>query len=75
MTGITDRARLVAFLTTDPRDCGCDEALAVLHVYADLYAADPDLAARDQPAVAAHLAACGPCAEDLVGLLAAITPA
>jgi hypothetical protein len=27
------------FLTTDPRDVGCDEAMAVLHVYVELAAA------------------------------------
>ena len=27
------------FLRTDPRDVGCDEAMAVLHVYVDLMAA------------------------------------
>ena len=28
--------RLERFLRTDPRDVGCDEAMAVLHVYVDL---------------------------------------
>ncbi len=71
---MTDRDRLAAFLSTDPRDGGCDEALALLHAYADAYLQDPDEAARHRPSVAAHLAACGPCAEDLAGLLAAIAP-
>lgn len=69
---MTDLARLLAFLRTDPRDAGCDEALAVLHAYADLYAVDPAAAARAHPAVSVHLDACGPCAEDLAGLLAAV---
>jgi 3-deoxy-D-arabino-heptulosonate 7-phosphate (DAHP) synthase class II len=55
--------RLDRFLRTDPRDVGCDEAMAVLHIYVDLAAAGED---------AAHLAACGPCAEDFAGLLAAV---
>ena len=60
------------FLRTDPRDVGCAEATAILHVYADLIAAGVDAAAR-YPGVAVHLSACGPCGEDFAGLLAAIT--
>jgi len=60
------------FLRTDPRDVGCDEAMAVLHVYADLTDAGGDAAGR-YPGVAAHLAACGPCGEDFAGLLRAVT--
>lgn len=56
------------FLTTDPQDVGCEEAMAILHVYVE----QPDAEARF-PGVAAHLAACGPCAEDFRGLLAAIS--
>jgi hypothetical protein len=63
--------RLGRFLRTDPRDVGCEEAMAVLHIYADLIAAGQDAAGR-YPGVAAHLAACGPCAGDLTGLLAAV---
>jgi hypothetical protein len=59
------------FLRTDPRDVGCEEAMAVLHVYVDLVAAGQDAAAR-YPGVAVHLAACGPCGEDFAGLLAAV---
>jgi hypothetical protein len=29
---------LERFLRTDPRDVGCDEAMAVLHIYVDLVA-------------------------------------
>jgi hypothetical protein len=65
-------AALERFLRTDPADVGCEQAMAVLHVYVDLVAADPD-AARRYPGVAAHLAACGPCCEDFRGLLAAVT--
>jgi hypothetical protein len=63
---------LERFLTTDPRDVGCDEAVAVLHVYVDLVAAGQAAADR-YPGVAAHLAACGPCGDDFAGLLAAVT--
>jgi hypothetical protein len=63
---------LEQFLQTDPRDVGCGEAIAVLHVYVDLIAASEDAADR-YPGVAAHLAACGPCGEDFAGLLAAVT--
>lgn len=70
---MTDHRELLdRVLTTDPADIGCDEAMAVLHVYADLVAEDRDAAAR-YPGVAAHLAACGPCGEDFTGLLAAVT--
>lgn len=60
------------FVRTDPRDVGCDEAIAVLHVYVDLVATGQAAAGR-YPGVAAHLAACGPCGDDYAGLLAAVT--
>jgi hypothetical protein len=63
--------RLDRFLRTDPRDVGCDEAMAVLHIYVDLVVAGGDPAER-YPGVAAHLVACGPCAGDFTGLLAAV---
>jgi hypothetical protein len=59
------------FLRTDPRDVGCAEAMDLLHVYAELAAADASAAER-YPDIAAHLQACGPCGEDFDGLLAAI---
>jgi hypothetical protein len=62
------------FLQTDPCDAGCGTAMELLHVYADLAAADPAAAQRRYPEVAAHLRACGPCEQDLGGLLAAIRP-
>jgi hypothetical protein len=68
---MSDRERLDRFLRTDPRDVGCDEAMAVLHIYVDLIVTGEDAAGR-YPGVAAHLAACGPCAEDFTGLLAAV---
>jgi hypothetical protein len=61
------------FLTTDPLDVGCARAMEILHVYAELLASDADAAQR-YPEVAAHLRACGPCAEDLEALLHAIRP-
>ncbi|HUC21881.1 MAG TPA: hypothetical protein VMA73_04185 [Streptosporangiaceae bacterium] len=69
---MTNRETLERFLQTDPRDVGCGEAIAVLHVYVDLIAAGRDAADR-YPGVAAHLAACGPCGDDFAGLLAAVT--
>jgi hypothetical protein len=65
-------AELDRFLRTDPRDAGCGTATELLHVYAELAAADRPAAEQRYPEVAAHLRSCGPCAEDLEGLLAAI---
>ncbi|GII59893.1 hypothetical protein Pth03_82820 [Planotetraspora thailandica] len=65
-------ARLDAFLQTDPRDAGCDEAMEMLDVYAELLAAGNDPSERF-PGVHAHFLACGPCAQDLEGLLSALT--
>ena len=62
---------LARLLALDPADGGCGLAMELLDVYAELLAAGVDAAAA-HPAVAAHLAACGPCAEDLEGLLAAL---
>jgi hypothetical protein len=62
------------FLRTDPRDVGCAEAMDLMHVYVELVAADA-AAARRYPGIAAHLAACGPCAGDFDGLLAAVRSA
>ena len=69
---IPDTSALDRFLSTDPRDVGCGAALDALHVYADLSRNDPAEAAQRWPGIAAHIDACGPCAEDLAGLLAAI---
>lgn len=67
---------LERFLTTDPRDLGCDEALRLLHVYVDLVRDDRSAeAARRYPEVAAHLLACGPCSEDFEGLLLVVRQA
>lgn len=68
---MTGSAALDRLLRTDPRDSGCGQAMELLDVYADLLAADREAAQR-YPEVASHLAACGPCAQDLAGLLAAI---
>lgn len=64
---------VAAFLETDGRDVGCDEAMDLLHVYAELVAADPGAAEERFEGVAIHLGRCGPCREDLLGLLAAIS--
>lgn len=64
-------AALDRFLRTDPRDVGCDEAWALVHVYVELVAdgEDPE---EQYPGVTAHLASCGPCAADFRGLLRAV---
>ena len=59
------------FLQTDPRDVGCAEAMRLLHLYVDLVDQGVDAEQR-YPGIAAHLRACGPCAEDFEGLLAAV---
>lgn len=71
---MSDWAELEQFLTTDPRDVGCDEALRLLHVYVELVLDDASgvEAASRYPGVAAHLLACGPCGEDFEGLLLAV---
>jgi hypothetical protein len=66
-------AALDRFLQTDPRDVGCAEAMDLLHLYVELVAADAAAAQQRYPGIAAHLRACGPCAEDFDGLLAAVT--
>jgi len=62
---------LDALLTTDPRDSGCEETWALVHVYAEIVTEgnDPD---AQLPGITAHLQACGPCAEDYRGLLNAL---
>ncbi|WP_432838437.1 hypothetical protein [Dactylosporangium sp. CA-092794] len=67
------RARLDEILRTEPQDAGCVAAMDLLHIYAEMLVDDPGAARRRHPEVAAHLRACGPCGEDLEGLLAAIT--
>ena len=69
---MNDWSALERFLQADPRDAGCAQAMELLHVYAELAVTDRAEADRWYPAVAAHLRACGPCAEDFEGLLAAI---
>ena len=71
----TGSAALDRLLNPDPSDSGCQRALMLLDVFAELVAVDPATAARRYPDVAAHLASCGPCAEDLTGLLEAIAVA
>ena len=66
MAGWSGLDRLLA---TDPRDAGCASTRQALPGYAEFVTEDGRAQAR-YPAVAAHLAACPPCAEDLEGLLA-----
>jgi hypothetical protein len=65
------RERLERFLATRPDDAGCGGTFDALDSYAELAVAD-DRPAQRLPRVAAHLETCGPCAEDLRGLLALI---
>lgn len=65
------QSALDRFLLTDPQDVGCEQAMELLHVYVELVAADAGAEGR-YPGIAAHLKACGPCADDFTGLLAAI---
>ena len=59
------------FLGTDPRDVGCEQAMEMLHIYAELVAAGA-AAKQRYPGIAAHLRSCGRCEEDFEGLLATI---
>jgi hypothetical protein len=65
------------FLRTDPRDVGCEQAMNVLDVYIELILDSelsgdaPGAAEARYPGVAAHLLACGPCGEDMQGLIVA----
>ena len=63
--------RLQALLATDERDVGCEETFRLIHRYAEILVAGGDPEA-EMPGVAAHLAVCGPCAEDYLGLLALV---
>jgi hypothetical protein len=56
---------------SNPRDVGCGEAMAVLHVYLEPLAAEADAVER-YPGFASHLAAYGWCGEDARGLLDAV---
>lgn len=62
---------LEELLATDPRDAGCSETFELIHRYAEIVVrgGDPE---REMPGITAHLAACGPCAEDYQGLLQAV---
>jgi hypothetical protein len=51
------RRALDDFLRTDPHDVGCGQAMAMLHIYADLVVAD-EPAEQRYPGIAAHLHAC-----------------
>jgi hypothetical protein len=68
---MTGWSALDRFLQTDPRDVGCDQAMEMLHIYAELVAEGAP-AEPPHPGIAAHLSACGPCGEDFEGLLAAL---
>ncbi|HEX3616938.1 MAG TPA: hypothetical protein VHU61_10390 [Solirubrobacteraceae bacterium] len=67
MTGPESLGR---FLEIDPADVGCGDTFRLLAAYVDRQLECGDAEAR-YPGVAAHLRVCGPCSEDLRGLLAA----
>jgi hypothetical protein len=64
--------RLERFLRTNSDDAGCDETRRRLHIYAEAILAGgaPELM---YPGIAAHLRDCPPCADELEGLLFAVT--
>ena len=74
LDGLDALDALDALLSVDPRDVGCDAAMEAMAAYAEVVLAGGDPEAT-HPGVTAHLAACGPCATDLAGLLAAIRSA
>lgn len=59
------------FLKPDAGDVGCAGFAEVIDVYVDLVLAGAD-AAQLLPGVAAHLAECDACSDDLTGLLEAV---
>lgn len=65
---------LATFVTTSAADVGCEETWRLIHVYADALVAGEDPEMRF-PGIAAHLASCPPCADDLAGLLSALDTA
>lgn len=66
------RPALEQFVTVDFRDAGCEQTMALLDVYVDMFVAETDPRVTP-PGVAAHLRACLPCTTDFDGLLAAVT--
>ncbi len=62
---------LQELLATDPRDPGCAETFELIHAYAQIVVDGGDPEAT-MPGITQHLATCGPCAEDYLGLLTAL---
>lgn len=62
---------LESLLAADPRDVGCAETFELIHTYAQIVldGGDPE---TTMPGITRHLATCGPCAEDYLGLLTAL---
>jgi hypothetical protein len=67
------RSVLDNFLQTDPRDVGCDQAMEVLHIYAERTSRGEATSPYYQ-GVIAHLRSCPPCSDDFRGLMAALDP-
>lgn len=68
---MTDIAQLVAFLATDARDVGCDQAWDVIHTYAEMVI-DGETPDERYPGITAHLMSCHPCWQDFEGVLNAL---
>ena len=67
---MTNAGKLDSFLSPDPRDAGCGDALELLDVYVELLLSGVDPEQRF-PGITAHLRDCHPCRQDLDGLIAA----
>jgi hypothetical protein len=65
------RSALERFLHTDPRDAGCEETFELLDQYVERQLEHGD-AAEHFSGIHAHLQVCGPCVDDVEGLLAAL---
>lgn len=63
--------RAERLLTLRPDDVGCAETFDLIDRFVDLLVAGGDPSTQFA-GVAAHLAGCGPCAQDFDGLLAAV---
>jgi hypothetical protein len=64
-------ARAERLLTLQPNDVSCAETFELIDRFVDLLVTGGD-PATEFAGIAAHLAGCGPCAQDFEGLLAAV---
>jgi hypothetical protein len=68
---LTGRESLKRFLKTNPADAGCAETFRLLDSYVERELAFGD-APLAFPDIAVHLATCGPCTDDVRGVMAAV---